>query len=250
MSLCYTLKNIDMFSSFLHLINPLTYLKIIIVKIKGESYNIDSSIPLCYLLSFMLDKFIALTWGMIRFRTLKTVFVSPSAKILCSSKIKFGKALVIGRNVYIDALSNGGLHLGNNVSMGYATYISLTGSLKHLGTQMIIGDNVGLGSHGFYGCGLGGVKIGDNSIFGNYVSIHPETHIFSDTELPIREQGCFAKGGVTIGNDCWIGAKVTILDGTIIGDHSIVAAGAVVTGKFPPYSIIGGVPAKVIKMRK
>ena len=55
---------------------------------------------------------------------------------------------------------------------------------------------------------------------------------------------------IKIGNDCWIGAKVTILDGTVIGDHSIVAAGAVVTGKFPPYSIMGGVPAKIIKMRK
>lgn len=46
--------------------------------------------------------------------------------------------------------------MGENVSMGYATYISLIGSLKHLGSQVVIGNNVGLGSHGFYGCGLGG----------------------------------------------------------------------------------------------
>ena len=55
--------------------------------------------------------------------------------------------------------------------------------------------------------------------------------------------------GIIIGKDCWIGAKVTILDGTVIGDGCIVAAGAVVRGYIPPYSIIGGIPAKVIKSR-
>lgn len=114
---------------------------------------------------------------------------------------------------------------------------------------MIVGNNVGLGSHGHYGSGAGLLEIGDNTIFGNYVSIHPENHNFADLNIPIRLQGVNGKG-IKIGNDCWIGAKVTILDGTVIGDHSIVAAGAVVTGKFPPYSIIGGVPAKIIKMRK
>lgn len=52
-----------------------------------------------------------------------------------------------------------------------------------------------------------------------------------------------------IGNDCWIGAKATILDGTVIGDHCIVAAGAVVKGVFPDNVIIGGVPARIIKYK-
>ena len=133
--------------------------------------------------------------------------------------------------------------------MGFFTHIELTGSMKLIGQGMIIGNNVGLGSHGHYGSGAGLLEIGDYTIFGNYVSIHPENHNYSDLSIPIKLQGVNGKG-IKIGNDCWIGAKVTILDGTVIGDHSIVAAGAVVTGKFPPYSIIGGVPAKIIKMRK
>lgn len=52
-----------------------------------------------------------------------------------------------------------------------------------------------------------------------------------------------------IGNDCWIGAKATILDGTVIGNHCIVAAGAVVKGTYPDNVIIGGVPAKIIKYK-
>lgn len=55
--------------------------------------------------------------------------------------------------------------------------------------------------------------------------------------------------GVTIGNDVWIGLRAIILDGVSIGDGAIIAAGAVVTKDVPPYAIVGGVPAKLIRMR-
>lgn len=112
---------------------------------------------------------------------------------------------------------------------------------------MKIGNNVGLGTHGFWGC-AGGIEIGDNTIFGNFVSLHSENHNFTRRDIPIRLQGVNRKG-IKIGKDCWIGAKATILDGTDLGDGCIVAAGAVVRGTIPPYSIIGGVPAKIIKSR-
>ena len=92
-------------------------------------------------------------------------------------------------------------------------------------------------------------EIGDDTIFGNYVSIYPENHNYKDKNIPIRLQGVNSRGVVRIGNNCWIGAKVTILDGTVIGDNCIVAAGAVVTSDVPDYSICGGVPAKLIRYR-
>jgi acetyltransferase-like isoleucine patch superfamily enzyme len=73
--------------------------------------------------------------------------------------------------------------------------------------------------------------------------------VFSRTDIPIKDQGT-TEAGITIGNDVWLGAKVTILDGTVIGDGCIVAAGAVVKGEFPPRSIIAGVPARVVKTRE
>ncbi len=218
----------------------------IISRIKGENFILDKNIPLSYLCWFFYNKFLCLLMGGIKFKRL--CFIHPSSTIKCVSKIKFGKNFSIGRLCYVDALSQKGFICGDNVSMGFFTHIELTGSFKLLGKGMIVGNNVGLGSHGHYGSGAGLLEIGDNTIFGNYVSVHPENHNFSDLEIPIRDQGVNGKG-IKIGSDCWIGAKVTILDGTVIGDHSIVAAGAVVTGKFPPYSIIGGVPAKIIKMR-
>lgn len=221
----------------------------VITKIKGEDYSLDPAIPLSYTLRLLWTKGIDLIYGMIRLRTFKRVFVSPSAKIICSSKIHFGRNLNIGYQCYVNALSKEGLFCGDNVSMGFHTHIELTGSLHHIADKMVIGNNVGLGSHGHYGAGLGGLEIGDDTIIGNYVSFHPENHNYSDIETPIRLQGVNGKG-IKIGKNCWIGAKATFLDGTILGDGCIVAAGAVVTGEFPPFSIIGGVPAKIIKMRQ
>ena len=220
----------------------------IISKVKGEKYEIDPDVPLSYLLEMVWGKFISLAHGMLRLRVCRAVFVHPTAIIICPSKIHFGKGLNVGYRCYIDALSKGGLTMGDNVSMGNYTTIRLTGSLKRIANYIRIGNNVGLGTHGYYGCGVGFLEIGDNTIFGNYVSIHPENHNYEDSDIPIREQGVSGKG-IVIGANCWIGAKATILDGTRLGDGCIVAAGAVVKGIFPDKSIIGGVPAKIIKMR-
>ena len=218
-----------------------------IARVKREPFVLSPDIPIGYILSFMFSKLICLCWGCIRLKKIGPYFVHPTSKIKASSNISMGRNFSVGRNCYIDALSEQGLVLGNNVSMGFHTHIELTGSMKLLGKGMIVGNNVGLGSHGHYGSGAGLLSIGDDTIFGNYVSIHPENHIYSDKSKPIRLQGVQSVGGVSIGNNCWIGAKATILDGTHIGNNCIVAAGAVVKGTFPDNVIIGGVPAKIIK---
>lgn len=215
-------------------------------KIRGDGFIIDRNIPSTYLLGLFYSKIVALLWGIIRFHRFSLLFISPSSTIKCSSKIKYGRNFSVGKRCYIDALSDHGLICGDNVSIGFFTRIELTGSLKKLGEGLKIGNNVGLGSHGCFGSGAGYCEIGDNTIFGNYVSIHPENHNYSDPNTPIRLQGVNGKG-VKIGKNCWIGAKATILDGTNIGDNCIVAAGAVVKGKFPNGVLIGGVPAKILK---
>ena len=154
----------------------------------------------------------------------------------------------ISQHCYIDALSTDGIIFGEGVSIGKYTCIECTGSLRDIGKGLIVGNRTGLGTHGFYGC-AGGIEIGDDVMVGNYCSFHSENHNFFDTSKPMRLQGVNRKG-IKIGNDCWIGAKATILDGVVIGDGCIIAAGAVVTkGSYPPNSIIGGNPAKVIKYR-
>ena len=217
--------------------------------VRGNNTIVDERIPTSYLIRLALSKCISLIWGTLRLRTFKRAYIHPSSTIKGASYIKFKKNLIIGQDCYVDAMSLKGLECGENVSMGFHTHLELTGSMQFIGNGMKIGNNVGLGSHGHYGSGKGFVEIGDDTIFGNYVSIHPENHITEDLEIPIRLQGVKSNGGVTIGRNCWVGAKVTILDGTKIGDGCIIAAGAVVKGAFPDSCIIGGVPAKIIKMR-
>lgn len=219
----------------------------IISSIKKEEFILDKQIPLSYIISFFYIKLICFFYGSLFFGIHKRVFIHPSCKIKCKSKIKTGINLSIDRKVYIDALSRKGIRFGKNVSVGKYTTIECTGSLKNIGEGLILGDNVGLGTHGFFGC-AGGITIGRDCIFGNYVSIHSENHNYERKDYPIRLQGVNRKG-ITIGENCWIGAKVTILDGTIIGNGCVIAAGAVVRGYFPDNTVIGGIPARVLKNR-
>ena len=80
------------------------------------------------------------------------------------------------------------------------------------------------------------------------VVIMATSHGYDRTDLPVRLQGGWEKP-ISIGNDVWIGTRVIVLPGVNLGDHCIVAAGAVVTKSFPAYSIVGGVPARLLKAR-
>lgn len=221
----------------------------IIVRIKGEKYSIDSNIPVIYLVRLLIHRSIMAMYGYILFGFRHgVIFISPSASISCSNKITANKGLTIAKKCHIDALSINGIVCGCNVSIGKYTTIECTGSLTSLGSGLIIGSNVGLGTHGYYGC-AGGIKIGSDTIIGNFVSMHSENHVFQDLTQPIRKQGVIRKG-ITVGDNCWIGSKATLLDGVIIEDGCIIAAGSVLTeGLYIKNSIYGGVPAKLIKKR-
>lgn len=95
----------------------------------------------------------------------------------------------------------------------------------------------------------GPVTIGDDVMMGPEVVIFTTGHEFEDTTRPMREQGSTAHQLVTIGDDVWIGQRAMILPGVTIGTGSIVAAGAVVTKDVPPRSVVGGNPARALRMR-
>lgn len=226
------------------------YINRLITKLKGDTFELDKDIPLSYIFMLCISRLISLIYGIIRLRMFKRIFISPSVKLVCPSKMHFGKNVSIERGCYIDALSKEGLFIGDNCSIGLNTTIKLTGSIRNMANKVVIGKNVGLGTHGYYGCGVGNLIIGDDTIIGNYVSFHPENHNYEDHNVLIRLQGVNSNGGgIKIGRNCWIGAKATFLDGAQLGDNCIVAAGAVVNKAFPDNVIIGGVPARIIKQK-
>lgn len=218
-------------------------------RVKGSDYQVDPRLDGAYLAGVLMQRGLMAARGRIRFpRQGAAPFIGAGVTIRAKHLLTFGSGLTLGPNSYIDAMSVDGVRLGSNVSLGRAGRIECTGSLQNLGRGMLVGDNVGLGTDSFYGA-AGGIEIGSDTIIGNMVSMHSENHRATDISVPIRLQGVTHQG-IRIGSDCWIGAKVTILDGVELGDGCIIAAGAVVVaGKYPDKSILGGVPARVLKTR-
>ena len=114
------------------------------------------------------------------------------------------------------------------------------------GREIEIGNNSAVGLNARIS---GPLTIGDDVMMGPGVSIYTQNHETENIYKPMRLQTA-PKLKVTIGNDCWIGANAVILPGVTIGNGVIVGAGAVVTRDVPDFAVVGGVPAKVIKMRE
>lgn len=159
-------------------------------------------------------------------------------------KITIGNNVIIDDNCVLDAkgTENEGITIGDNVYVGRGTSIACkNGNVR-------IGDNVNLSSY----CSLmasNDLTFGPYSVIGAFsyfvsgggYDYSPEAKLFS------LQNGYITKGPLVIGRNCWLGARVTVLDNASIGDHSVVGAGAVVIRPIEPNSIALGVPAKVVK---
>jgi len=159
-------------------------------------------------------------------------------------KLRLKTNIVIDDNSVLDAKGddNQGIDIGDNVFVGRNTIVYCQNG------DVEIGDNANIGSN----CQIFSarkVKIGKNVLIAAYTYLVGGGHIYEDPELPIIEQGRTASG-IEIGDNVWLGASVKVLDGVTIGEGAIIAAGAVVTEDIPPFAIAGGIPAKVIKLRK
>lgn len=222
-----------------------------ILKKKNPNFKLDKAVRSSVILSLSWQKMLCLIRS---FRLLlygkipHWLFLGAGVRLFNVANMRFGKFVQLEDQVYLSALGNQPLTLGNNVKIGAYSRLIISTSFNDIGSHIQIGDNVGLGEFAYLG-GAGGLEIGADCIIGQYLSCHPENHHFEDASRLIRLQGISRKG-IKIGKNCWIGAKVTILDGVEIGDHCVIAAGAVVTKSMPSGTVIGGVPAKVIKTIK
>jgi acetyltransferase-like isoleucine patch superfamily enzyme len=159
-----------------------------------------------------------------------------------------GRGLNLEEGCEIVGLSVRGLRFGDRCTIGrFATIRPTNVLLGPVGEGMVLGDNSNIGAYGYVGCS-GFIEIGADVLIGPRVALLGENHDFDDPSVPIRDQGVHCKG-ITIGDDCWLGAGAIVLDGTTIGAGAVVAAGAVVSKDVPPRAIVGGVPARVIRER-
>ena len=149
--------------------------------------------------------------------------------------------IYISQGCYIQDAQN--IILGNNVQLGLNNQLHASGKNNE---NIEIGDNVAFNSNVMLNGGR--IKIGNNVIIGPNVVLRSSNHTFNDCEKPIRNQG-HESGYITIEDDVWIGANAVVLPSLTIGKGSVIGAGAVVTKNVEPFSIVGGVPAKLISRR-
>jgi acetyltransferase-like isoleucine patch superfamily enzyme len=227
------------------------FLNNIIEKLGKKGYKVDERLSKRDIFIILSDKFFSLLRGfyykLFFKRSSGLIFIGRHCRIKHCHKITTGKTITIGDNVEINALSVEGVTLGNNVTILRNTVIECTGNIKNMGVGLVIGDDVGIAQNCFIQV-RGRVTIGSHVMFGPNVSIFSENHGFTSLDTPMISQPT-VRGEVIIEDDVWLGTRSVILSGIRIGKGSIIAAGALVNRDVPPYSIVAGVPGKVIKSR-
>jgi acetyltransferase-like isoleucine patch superfamily enzyme len=128
-------------------------------------------------------------------------------------------------------------------SLGQNSVVESYSCINNAVGDVIIGDHTRIGIHNTI---IGPVTIGSHVNLAQGITVTALNHNFCDTTRRIDEQG-ISTNPVTIEDDVWIGANAVILPGVTIGQHAVVAAGAVVTADVPANTVVGGVPARIIK---
>lgn len=140
------------------------------------------------------------------------------------------------------------IHIGKNVGIGTGSFFGPV--VRYAGInynpKIIIGESTWIGKNASIAA-IDRVEIGKNVLFAGCVHITDHSHGYEDILRPMSPQPLISKGPVIIEDDCWLGFSCEILSGVHIGKHSVVAARAVVTKDVPPYSIVAGNPARIVK---
>lgn len=182
-------------------------------------------------------------------KSIGLVLIGRGASIRYAKHLSVGEDFIVEDYAEVNCMAYKGIVAGNRVTIGkYAIIRPVNAYGSSIGVGLKIGNNSSIGPYSYIGCS-GYIEIGDNVIMSPRVSIYAENHNFNDTTIPIKEQGV-KKEFVKIEDDCWIAANSIILAGVTIGRGSVIGAGSVVTKDVPPYSVIAGSPARIIKSRK
>ena len=160
------------------------------------------------------------------------------------------------RNPHV--VTEGFIFMGSNVELyarkGYGRLV--IGRWVHVGNgnairchegNLRIGDKCVFGKDNTVNCYLD-IEFGESTLAADWVYICDFDHVFSDVHVPIKDQG-ITKAPVRIGPDVWIGQKASILRGVTVGRGSVIASHALVNRDVPPYSVVAGVPGRVIRNR-
>jgi acetyltransferase-like isoleucine patch superfamily enzyme len=150
--------------------------------------------------------------------------------------------LFLGKRLQIQIGKRGRVDFGRFVWVGDGTKIRCHEGEVSIGAKTVLGQDCTISAYKL-------VRIGEQCVIADRAMFIDFDHGVVDVERPIRQQGIY-KREVVVGSNCWIGYGACILRGVTIGDNAIVGTNSVVTRDVPANAVVGGVPAKVIRMRE
>ena len=170
--------------------------------------------------------------------------IESGVRLRFADHIKLGHGVYIDQGAYLHACPQG-IEIGEDtiIMHGAVLHVYNFRGLPHAGIK--IGRESLVGEYSVIR-GQGGVEIGNRVYTSPFTQIIAVNHVFDDPSRPFVDQGITAEG-IVIEDDVWLGAGAVITDGVRVGKGAVVAAGAVVTRDVPPYTVVGGIPARVIK---
>ena len=170
--------------------------------------------------------------------------IESRVRIRFADHIKLGRGVYIDEGTYLHACPQG-IEIGDNTIVMHGAVLHVYNFRDMPHSRIKIGRDSLIGEYSVIR-GQGGVEIGDRVYTSPFTQIIAVNHVFDDPNRPFVEQGITAEG-IVIEDDVWLGAGAVITDGVRVGKGAVVAAGAVVTRDVSPHTVVGGVPAKVIK---
>lgn len=210
----------------------------------GRSYAIEAS-DIGYLWAKGGMPFLrGLAWSLLRLRRPSGLLLGPGIQFVQSGRLTLGRGVAIGAYGYVDCAARDGVVLGDRVTLRERVWIQSRSGLNDRAVALRIGSRSYVGPNAVIGLG-GPVLIGEDVQIGAGLTITAEAHEAGPDGSFVS--GAVSRKGVTIGDRCWLGNNVSILDGVTIGEGSVIGAGAIVTRSIPPYSVAMGAPARVTR---
>jgi acetyltransferase-like isoleucine patch superfamily enzyme len=170
--------------------------------------------------------------------------IETGVRLRFANHIRLGAGSYLDEGVYLHACPNG-------IEVGPRTLVMHHAELHVYNFRGMPHSGIRVGADSLIGefnvlRGQGGITIGDRVYFAPLVQLLAVNHVFDDPDRPFVEQGITAEG-ITIEDDVWVGAGAVVTDGVTIGRGAVVAAGAVVTQDVAPHTVVGGVPARLLR---
>jgi acetyltransferase-like isoleucine patch superfamily enzyme len=180
-----------------------------------------------------------LTFGYARLivRLLRRRFLTPYGR-----RLKLDGLCFIGPRVTLQIGKTASVELGRWSWLGHGTKIRCHEGVVSIGAKTVMGQECTISAFQH-------VSIGRECVIADRVMLIDFDHGVVEVERPIRLQGIY-KRDTRVGNNVWIGYGACILRGVTVGDNAIIGTGAVVTSDVPANAVVGGVPARLIRMRK